>query len=339
MAELARGHISDRPWGLTLGALGVRGFSGELVLLDGDRHFSIVFESGAVVDARSPLLADQAARIAFATHLISGSQQQAVINHMLADPNRDEIDLVAQVAQLPPDRADELRRRIVAQRAARTFSIESGEFFVRSAAAGGRCQVDIRPVIYLGVITHMRDRRLGDELARVGGFYKLAPEAIDDLPRYGFTDVERAIADTLVRGVELPELDAAHPDVERRTLRAVLYTLISGLACEILPHRPGAAPQAPTSVPSVTFKKRASQPAVPQRPTPSPVSTPVARADTDLQPEPDPEPPPPAPARNQHMTLRLLNFVAIPRAPAPPQKRPRTSEMDFAVPELPDDVE
>ncbi len=64
MAELARGSVSDRPWGRTLGALGLRALTGQLTLVSDGRRFQVAFVEGAVVGAASPLASDAAVRVA-----------------------------------------------------------------------------------------------------------------------------------------------------------------------------------------------------------------------------------------------------------------------------------
>ena len=64
-----------------------------------------------------------------------------------------------------------LQKALVAQRAARTFSVERGEFVVRDATtlqvvAG--TALDIRTVIYLGAKSNLSEQRLSTELAQLG---------------------------------------------------------------------------------------------------------------------------------------------------------------------------
>src|ERR1044071_7239209 len=69
MSELVRGQVTDRPWGLTLGALALRGLTGRLVLpKDG---YTIAFREGAVVHALSKDPRDAAVRIAVTSSLVT----------------------------------------------------------------------------------------------------------------------------------------------------------------------------------------------------------------------------------------------------------------------------
>src|SRR5690349_8245949 len=76
MSELVRGQVSDRPWGLTLGALGLRGLTGRLVLPDDG--YVIAFREGAVVYASSKDPRDAAVRIAVTSSLIKAAHATEV---------------------------------------------------------------------------------------------------------------------------------------------------------------------------------------------------------------------------------------------------------------------
>ncbi|MBA3541099.1 MAG: DUF4388 domain-containing protein, partial [Deltaproteobacteria bacterium] len=153
MAELARGAVADRPWGRTLGALGARGLTGQLTLTADGKRYPVAFRDGAVVGALSLLASDAAIRIALTGHLVTSTQVAEIARHQAAAPTRDEIELIAEHARLAPEQALKLRRRVVAQRAARTFSVERGEFVVEDRVTipvVPGAELDIRAVIYLG---------------------------------------------------------------------------------------------------------------------------------------------------------------------------------------------
>src|SRR5688500_218456 len=130
MGVLAKGTVADRPWGMTLGALGLRGLSGQLTLTAEGKQYQIAFDQGAVVGAYSPLVNDAAVRLALTGNLITSSQVNDITRRIAAEPQRDEVELLANAIRLAPDQARVLRRRLVAQRAARTFGIARGEFVV-----------------------------------------------------------------------------------------------------------------------------------------------------------------------------------------------------------------
>src|SRR6187402_3535902 len=64
--QLAQGAISDRPWGLTLGALSVARRTVQLTLCAEERVFRIDLDRGVVIGASSPVAADSVARVALA---------------------------------------------------------------------------------------------------------------------------------------------------------------------------------------------------------------------------------------------------------------------------------
>ena len=135
MAELARGSVADRPWGRTLGTLGLRGFTGELALTADGKRYQIAFSGGAVVGAMSPLASDAAVRVALTGGLISSTQVGELARRRAAAPERDEIEVLSELLRISPEQSMRLRRRTIAQRAARTFSIDRGEFVLEDQVA------------------------------------------------------------------------------------------------------------------------------------------------------------------------------------------------------------
>ncbi|HEY6178126.1 MAG TPA: DUF4388 domain-containing protein, partial [Kofleriaceae bacterium] len=239
MAELARGSTADRPWGRTFATLGLRGVTGQLTVAAEGRRFLVVFDQGAVVAAWSPLASDAAVRVALTSHLVSSSQVPEISRRQAAAPERDEVDLIAELARLGPDHALRLRRRVIAQRAARTFSVNQGEFVVTDEAelhvfAG--CELDVRAVVYLGARVNLSEQRLDAELDQLGAWFQLKPGIDDDLPQFGFSDVEQPVVERLRDGGTLADIDGfASTFVDGRTVRAVIYALASCNACEIEP--------------------------------------------------------------------------------------------------------
>src|SRR5688572_8424781 len=121
--EVMRGGLIDRPWGVTLGSLARAGATGQLVLqTDDGKKYSIAFSAGAIVGASSPLAADSIARIALTTQLVSSSQVQEIARKVAAFPDRDEVALLNDLAKLSPEQIERLRRRMILQRAARSFA-------------------------------------------------------------------------------------------------------------------------------------------------------------------------------------------------------------------------
>src|SRR5690349_6566777 len=110
MAQLARGSVTDRPWGMTLGALGKRGLTGELTVTSDGKQFRVVFDGGAVVAAQSPLANDAAARLALTSNLVNSTQVAEITRRMAAAPHREELELLAELARIPPEQAQKMRR-------------------------------------------------------------------------------------------------------------------------------------------------------------------------------------------------------------------------------------
>ena len=320
MAVLARGSVTDRPWGMTFGALGLRGLSGQLTLTADGKQFRVAFDQGVINGAVSALASDAAVRLALTMNLITSSQVADITRRMAAQPGGDEIDMLVQYARLSPDAAPRLRRRLVAQRAARTFAYDRGDFIVEDSVSipivpGG--ELDVRTIVYLGSKTNMSDERLASELSQLGSFYVMKPSAYGDLRQFGFTPAEQPVLDMIMEGAYVDEIVAAHPNIGERNVRAVLYALASCSALELgapprspRAHTPSSAPtsrtdlDAPTNLrtsasgahrlPSQSGPTRApsqtgtpwQQQGVPQMPrTPTPASGPtVSRAPTGSGP-------------------------------------------------------
>ena len=281
MAELARGRVSDRPWGKTLGTLALRGLTGQLNLLADGRAYSIAFHQGVIVGAASPLPNDNAVRIAMTGGLVSSTQVNDLMRRITGQPGRDEIEVIAELTRLPADQAQRLRRRVVAQRAARTFAIENGEFVVEdriTVPVVPGSELDIRSIVYLGARSNLSDQRLEAELATMGTFFKLRPDAQDDLPYFGFGPGELVVVERLRRGGFFSDLNAAAPEVDGHTQRAIVYSLIACNACDA---QQASLPAAGDGIdaPTISRSRTGDRPMPPMRnvtPTASPTRQPAA---------------------------------------------------------------
>src|SRR3954464_9879333 len=99
---LARGAVTDRPWGQTLGALGTKRLTGQVSVVSEDKTYEIAFDLGTIVAATSPLVSDAAVRIALTNHLISKAAVPEITRRIAASPDRDEVDVLAEATGLSP---------------------------------------------------------------------------------------------------------------------------------------------------------------------------------------------------------------------------------------------
>ncbi|HEY5950436.1 MAG TPA: DnaJ domain-containing protein [Kofleriaceae bacterium] len=217
---------------MTLGALGLRGLTGQLTL---SGQYKVAFQDGAIVGAFSPLANDAAVRLALTGNLITSSQVSDITRRIAAAPERDEVEVLAEACRLQPEQAQRLRRRLVAQRAARTFSIDSGEFVVEdriAIAVVPGSELDVRAIVYLGARNNLSEDRLAAELAQLGVWFKLKAEAIEDLPQFGFTEDDKPLLQMIAQGANLSDLEQANIAIGARTVRAVTYSLAACGACD-----------------------------------------------------------------------------------------------------------
>ncbi|HEU4615239.1 MAG TPA: DUF4388 domain-containing protein, partial [Kofleriaceae bacterium] len=267
---------------MTLGALGLRGLSGQLTLVCDGKQYCVAFDQGIVVGAYSPVANDAAVRLALTGNLITSSQVGDILRRIAAAPDRDEVEVLAEACRLQPDQAQRLRRRLIAQRAARTFSVEQGDFVVDDQVeiqVVPGAELDVRTIVYLGARNNLGDERLGVEIGQLGAWFKLKPEAVDDLPQYGFTEDEKPILQMLLQGANLSDMQLSNAGLGVRTVRAVTYALAACGACETsstpiaAPQRsqsPSVAPrQVSTTVPPVNMSAPAASQTVLRGATPT----------------------------------------------------------------------
>ncbi len=290
MAELVRGQISDRPWGLTFGQFGLREITGQLTVHASDgRDYRVAFAHGAIVGATSPQPADAASRIAMTSGLITSTQVATVAKQIAATPEIDEIALLASAARLQGEQIAVLRRKVIAQRAARTFSIESGAFVVddtTTIAVAPDAAVDVRLVILQGARLNLSELRLVTELRELGSHFTLGETAIEHATWFGIVTPELPILDALKGGSSLPEIEARHRELDPRTVQAVVYALVACRECQVstpMLTRPKTMSTEPVSV-SFTRKPTgdhaiptslATNPVVSRTQTPRPATAPV----------------------------------------------------------------
>lgn len=219
---LVRGTITDRPWGATLAAIGLSGRTGQLTLHTADHKlYRIAFAHGVVVGATSPLSVDSVPRIALAARAISADQARLW-------RKTDDVDRLAAATDLSAQATQDLKRRVIVQRAARTFAVDAGDYVVEDRITIGvlfGVEVDIRAAIYFGMRMNLSQQRLTRTRQKVGSRFVLRPEVIKDLPRFGFGDDEQPVLEALRVGTSEPELEAQQRDLDPRMIEAVICTL------------------------------------------------------------------------------------------------------------------
>lgn len=309
-SSLERGTVADPPWGVTLAAIGIAGRTGELTVRDaGGKRFTIAFTHGVVVGATSPLAADTVARIAQSEHLVTSSRISELARHRRST-RRDELEGFVDDAGLAPAQIQHLKRRVLLQRARRTFSIGDGTFELQdriSIPVVLGAGVDVRAIVYLGARLELDDDRLATDLRRFGARFKLIADSVE-LARFELSDAERPIVDALREGASLPEIEARHRDLDPRMAQAVVYALVS---C-------GAVAPVDAGMLTATASPTLSRVPTPHEPT-------VTRAPTPREPTMTRVPTPREPTMScVPMIIRNDPEIAFARAPTP-RRRPTIS--------------
>jgi hypothetical protein len=221
------GKVADRPWGATLAALGISGRTCELTLrAASDAVHRIVFVHGAVVGATSPVAADAVARVAVSTRLVTAAQVAGFARDRRR-PRTDELAAFVDAMALAPEQVQELKTRVLVQRAARTFAVDRGDFTIDEAITIPvmiGTGVDVRAVIYHGARLVLDGARLTTGLRKLGTRFVLTASDAD-LARFGFDGAERAVIDALRVGTSVPEVEARQRELDPRMVEAVIYAL------------------------------------------------------------------------------------------------------------------
>ncbi len=290
MAELVRGQISDRPWGLTFGQFGLREITGQLTVHASDgRDYRVAFAHGAIVGASSPQPADAVTRIAMTSGLITSTQVATVAKQIAATPEIDEIALLASAARLQVEQIAALRRKVIAQRASRTFSIEAGSFVVDDTTTipvAPDAAVDVRMVILQGARLNLSELRLVTELRELGSHFTLGETALDHASWFGIETLELPILQALKGGTSLPEIEARHREIDPRTVQAVVYALVACRECQVSTPMLARPKTTSTEPVSVSFARKptgdhalptslGTSPVVARTETPRPATSPV----------------------------------------------------------------
>ena len=206
--------------------------------------------------ATSPLPNDGAVRIATVNNFVSRAIAPDLAKRITATPGRDEIG-VPRRDRHAHARAD---GRAVADHpgAARGAHVLDRQRPLRGVArdhaqAGARHVGPCRRGDLPGLAPNLAEERLDAHLRGAGTYFVMRPDA--DLARFGFDDAVQAVIDALTHGSNLPELEAKHRDINPRTLRAVVSTLVACEQCEAFFEAAIAPSILPEELPVATFKK------------------------------------------------------------------------------------
>ena len=265
--HLSRGKVTDRPWGMTLGALAAGGHTGQLAITTADRKmFRLVLVNGLLADATSPVSADSIARVALTLRMIPAPHAAEIHKRVTRTPDRDELAIAAEVTGLRPDELARLRRQAILQRAARTFSLEAGTYrFERLAAGLDRgVEIALEEVIYAGARLHVDPQRMSTDLRQLGSRFAMEPEARPLVTRFGFTEVELPIFRALERGTSVAELEAPQYDLDPRVARATVYALA---CCGVIARAEGT-PASRAAAPAIAQPRTITANLVPRKAAP-----------------------------------------------------------------------
>jgi hypothetical protein len=281
-----RGTIGDRPWGWTLGALGLTQRTVQVVLRADGKEYRITFEHGAVVAATSPMAVDAVTRVALTNRMIAPIHVNEIKRRIAAAPNLDEVDVLAATADLDAEATRTLRTRLLTQRAARSFAVDSGDFEIEDCdVTSSACAVDVRAVIFMGARMNLSEDRLRFGLRHVASRFVLKPAVADTLALYNFSPKELPLLETLRAPTSLAELEANHREIDPRGVQSVVYALAS---CEALleldlPFETSEPERAPADLPSDAFEELDIAQGTPGLSEPPTFEGPLTRTITSLE--------------------------------------------------------
>jgi len=342
--EVAQGRVSDRPFARTIYSIARQRFTGDLVLRDGDRRYKLSWEDGRVVAAESAAPADSAGRVALAAGLGTSTDVARALDAIARSPGADPLEVLTEQMRLKPDQVALLKRRLLAQRAARAFALPDGSYVLdnaRSLRADPEVPpLDARWLVYFGLRMHYTAERLERELGvLIDRGLRLADDAGTALPAFSFGESERPVMDRLAMRAWTPRqlLDAC-PGMDGSHILSVVYAL---LACDCLEQ--GIASPSPTLPPPLgeVPAARGTETRPPTQPGAAAAGGDAARRARGVSSAPAPAVPGAAEhARLAHGTVRRLLFPgqgtnAPPTGEPPTPRARRTSSPPLPSPTPP----
>ena len=223
-----------------LAELGRNGTSAQLtVRIADEKVFAIVLANGKVVGATSPMAVDSVQRIAASLALPSAGPMREIKPRGNIDT---ELIAYAAATSLEAHQLEKLKRRMIIQRAARTFTLERAAWEVDAritvpAILGA--EVDVRAIVFAGARMHLDVGRIAAEFSAGGARFAIADGARAEIPLFELTTADQPILDALREGTSAPEIEALHRELDPRRVRAVFYALAT---CGALVKKPGLAP-------------------------------------------------------------------------------------------------
>jgi hypothetical protein len=242
------GGVADRPFALTVYSLAARQFSGDLVLEQKGKSYSVTFSHGQIVAATSPEAGDNIARVAIKAGLINTSHAQAFLTLQKKDSQRDSAELLGEVAKLNEEQVSALRRRATGLAAARIFALPEATFEITATNVEQESGVvGIHWLIYFGVRTYYTMERLKGELGALSGKQIMLRDAAKPFLRgFGFGDSELTLVRVLAESAKnVRAIAEALPTMDRHMLLSVLYALYSTSCLELDGKRSKGASFAP----------------------------------------------------------------------------------------------
>ncbi|MBK9072124.1 MAG: DnaJ domain-containing protein [Myxococcales bacterium] len=229
MSIVHQGDLADRPWGGLLWRLASKAFSGEIAINVAGKDVRLALHQGLLVGGESPYAADGALRLAAQSQVVSAAQVASLAGKVTG--TRAEADAVGRLAGLSMQDTARLRRRAIAQAAARTFQVEQGALQVddrTSIDTAESLALDIRTIIMVGARQHFTQERARVEVARFGDVFVLPVSDDTALGPFALSPVEQLVVEALAREATFDQICRRCPQTDPTLVGAVMYALLCG---------------------------------------------------------------------------------------------------------------
>lgn len=223
--RLREGTLAERPWPIALASIASAAERCQLTVKSDGKLYQVAFINGLVVGAVSPAPADAVQRIALTQKLLAPSAVAAAVRIM---GRADDVEKFVDAAGLVGEGQVRFKRRVLVQRAARTFALERGDYVVEdriTIPTVANSDVDVRAVIYHGMRLHLSETRLSMHLRALGSRFILYPESAPYLEKFDLDAEAEPVIAALRGSTSVAELEATHRDLDPRLVHAVLGAL------------------------------------------------------------------------------------------------------------------